>query len=192
MKKKIAVTGGIGSGKSSVLEFLAERGFPTFSCDEIYKEIILTPTYIQKISKIFPRCIEDGKINRKILSQIVFNNPENLARLNAISHPLIMETLFDKMNACNQESVFAEVPLLFEGNYEGLFDGVLVVLREKEQRIQAIMNRDAINREEALRKIAMQFDYDNPQNRFEDCNAILIYNDENLEELKSKVFALNF
>ena len=103
-----------------------------------------------------------------------------------------METLFDKMNACNQESVFAEVPLLFEGNYEELFDGVLVVLREKEQRIQAIMNRDAINREEALRKIAMQFDYDNPQNRFENCNAILIYNDENLEELKSKVFALNF
>lgn len=191
MKKKIALTGGIGSGKSTVLTFLSERGFPTFSCDEIYKEIILTPTYIQKISKIFPGCVEGGKINRKILAQTVFTNPENLARLNAIVHPLIMDVLFNKMNACKKEIVFAEVPLLFEGNYEGLFDGVLVVLRDKEQRIQSIIQRDGLDREEALRRIAMQFDYDNPQNRFENCNAILIYNNGNLEDLKSKISALN-
>ena len=72
MKKLIAITGGIGSGKSSAAQFLLEMGYPVFSCDEIYREVILSPDYIQKVTTLFPECIVEGSIDKKILARIVF------------------------------------------------------------------------------------------------------------------------
>ena len=187
MKKMIAVTGGIGSGKSSVLACLAEMGYPIFSCDEIYKEVIQSPAYLQKISEVFPQCIIEGKIDKKILAKIVFQNKEKLAILNGIAHPLIMDSLFKSMHICESALVFAEVPLLFEGNYENQFDKVIVVLRDKEERVRSIMARDNVTQEDALNRIAVQFDYDNAENRFKNCNAILIKNNGSFFDLKSKI-----
>ena len=82
MKQKIAITGGIGSGKSIVAKILREKGYTVYSCDEIYKEVIISPTYIQQVGKEFPSCIEKGEINRKLLAAIVFNNSQKLNRLN--------------------------------------------------------------------------------------------------------------
>ena len=121
MKKKIAITGGIGSGKSTVLHIFGEMGYPIFSCDEIYREIIDTAEYVKKIEMTFPRCVVDGKVDRKLLASTVFGNGEALEKLNAIAHPLIMQRLLEEMKNCTSEKVFAEVPLLFEGNYEALF-----------------------------------------------------------------------
>ena len=67
--KKIAITGGIGSGKSLVGSYLKKQGYPVFSCDEIYKEIFDTNEYVQLIERAFPSTVKDGKIDRKILSQ---------------------------------------------------------------------------------------------------------------------------
>ena len=192
MKKCIAITGGIGSGKSSVLRFLGERGYPVFSCDEIYREIILSPDYIQKIAVNFPKCIINGNIDRKLLAEVVFKNSEKLALLNGIAHPLIMDRLFEKMHACAEETVFAEVPLLFEGHYEKRFDAVIVVLRHKADRVRSIMMRDGITEKEALRRISMQFDYDNGKMRFDKSNAILIENNGSISDLNLKINALTF
>ena len=187
MKKIIAITGGIGSGKSSVAKFLSEMGYPVFSCDEIYQEVILSLDYIEKVTNLFPECIVNGRIDKKILAQIVFTDKSKLTRLNGIAHPLIMEKLFEKMYNCNQELVFAEVPLLFEGNYEDKFDSVIVIMRNKEKRIQSIISRDGITREQALNRINAQFDYDNSNERFKNCNAILIENNGTIEELKTQI-----
>ena len=192
MKKLIAITGGIGSGKSSASRFLLEMGYPVFSCDEIYREVILSPSYIQKIASLFPECVVDGNIDKKILAEIVFSDEEKLALLNGIAHPLIMDALFKKMQACKEDIVFAEVPLLFEGNYENKFDSVIVIIRDIEMRIRSIMVRDGITKEEALNRIAVQFDYENSNGRFKNCNAILIENNGTIEELKIKIQKLNF
>ena len=192
MKKLIAITGGIGSGKSSASRFLLEIGYPVFSCDEIYREVILSPSYIQKIASLFPKCVVDGNIDKKILAGIVFNDEEKLALLNGIAHPLIMDALFKKMQACKEDIVFAEVPLLFEGNYENKFDSVIVIIRDIEMRIRSIMVRDGITKEEALNRIAVQFDYENSNGRFKNCNAILIENNGTIEELKIKIQKLDF
>ena len=192
MKKRIAITGGIGSGKSSVLQYFAELGYPTFSCDEIYREVILSPAYIKKISEVFPTCIIDGKIDRKILANIVFENKEKLSILNGIAHPLIINRLLEKMNTCPNQIDFAEVPLLFEGHFEDKFDMVIVVMRKRENRISAIMQRDKITREEAVNRISSQFDYDCGEEHFKKCNAILLYNNSSPEDLKSLIEKLNF
>jgi dephospho-CoA kinase len=158
--KKIAITGGIGSGKSTVSRYLAQKGYPVFSCDEISKKIWETEEYQNVIASAFPLAVLDGDLDRKALSKIVFDNKDELARLNKIAHPYILKKLQEEMDLASADLVFAEVPLLFEGNYVHLFDGAIVVLREKEQRITSVKQRDGLTVEEVVARINNQFNYD--------------------------------
>lgn len=158
--KKIAITGGIGSGKSTVADYIRELGYPVFSCDEIYKEIIRSPQYIEQIRTLFPDVVIDGAIDRAALSARVFSDEGAREKLNAVAHPLIMKSLFEKMQASEQNLVFAEVPLLYEGNYAESFDGVLIVERDKRERIKAVRARDKTTMERVLARMASQIDYD--------------------------------
>ncbi len=192
MAKKIAVTGGIGSGKSTVISILKNMGYSVFSCDEIYGEILLEEEYIEKVAKLFPAVVENGQINRKALSEYVFNHETNLVKLNALAHPIIMERLLSKMEQSNAEYIFAEVPLLFEGNFENLFDKVLVVMRDIDIRIENVMQRDALSEQQVKQRISKQFDYSSQEakKRFENCNAILLENMGNLEQLNAQIIKL--
>ena len=194
MKKKIAITGGIGSGKSSVLRILEEMGYPIFSCDEIYRQIVHMPAYIQKIEQIFPSCVSEGMIDKKALSNLVFGDEKKLALLNEVAHPLIMSQLLKKMDKCVEEVIFAEVPLLFEGNYENLFDKVIVVTRNLEERIKSVMERDKISEEEVQKRISSQFDFEDKknENRLKNCDVIFLKNEEDLSALKNKITQLIF
>ncbi len=187
--KKIAITGGIGSGKSTVSAYLKEKGFPVFSCDEIYKDILEMPHYISQLQTIFPSTIINGKLDKIALSKIVFSDNNAREKLNQLAHPLIMKTLFEKMNEQSSKFVFAEVPLLFEENYESQFDDVIVIKREKEKRILATQQRDKAKRGDIKKRIDSQFDYDstNGKIRIKNCNAYIIENNEGLEILKEKI-----
>ncbi len=192
MSKYIAVTGGIGSGKSAVLHILKEEGYPTFSCDEIYKEIARTPEYIAKIQEAFPSCVKNGEIDKKALATLVFQDKACRAQLNAIAHPLIMQRLHIEMRAVDAPLVFAEVPLLFECGFQSQFDGVWYVYRKKTDRIAAVTTRDGIDRKQVLRRIKSQFNPDClcGKRRLKKCGTILIENDKSIEELKSQVGSL--
>ena len=163
MQKKIAITGGIGSGKSTVSAYIKERGYPVFSCDEIYKEVITMPAYINAIQKVFPNVIQNGEIDRKRLSEQVFTDEKKRLDLNAVAHPLIMQRLMEKMQACKSELIFAEVPLLFEGGYQNWFDQIIIVKRSVEQRIQSVCKRDGLTKVEAQMRMCSQIDYDGEQ-----------------------------
>lgn len=186
MAVKIAITGGIGSGKSLACQHLQALNYPVFSCDEIYKEIIISPIYVQKIQEIFPDCIQNGQIDRKLLANIVFNNEEKRKQLNAIAHPLIMQTLFEKMSKAQNNIVFVEVPLLFEGNHEKEFDKVIVVTRDQALRINSIISRDGITAEEAKARMQAQFDYSKLEgNSLE--NIFILKNDSAPAALKKQI-----
>ncbi len=189
MKKRFALTGGIASGKSTVAAYIKTLGYPVFSCDEIYKSIITKREYVEKIKQIFPTCIKEDKIDRNTLSQIIFKDAEKREQLNEIAHPLIMEELYKQMDKCVSSHVFAEVPLLFEGNYENDFDKTIVVKRDREARVADIIKRDQVSRIEAEKRIFAQFDYDSPtaDKRIEACKAIVIYNDGDFVELQKAV-----
>ena len=146
---KFAITGGIGSGKSTVAEIIKRKGYAVFSCDEIYKELLLDAEFKAKLSLNFDGIINaDGSLDRSKLSEIVFNDKSALKRLNALTHPAIIEEVFKKSSG--QKISFTEVPVLFESGLEKYFDGIIVVLRDMDKRIDAVSARDKIDRERAI------------------------------------------
>lgn len=154
-KTKIAVTGGIGSGKTAVLGMLAKMGYPVFSCDEISRALWKEERYLSALAELFPACTEEGKIVKSKLSALVFSEEAERKRLEAFSHPLIMAELLREME--QYPVCFAEVPLLFEGGFQALFDGVIVVVRAREKRIASVVERDNITAEEVKRRIDSQW-----------------------------------
>ena len=189
MIKKIAITGGIGSGKTTICQIIKEYGYSVYSCDEIYAQILHSEYYIHEIEKAFPSVLKQGEIDKKLLSNIIFSNKQERIRLNKIAHPIIMDTLLKKMNGEKDGLVFAEVPLLFENGFENLFNQTIVVIRDLNARIQAVCVRDGISTQKAMERIKAQFDYENPESleRYKKCNAILLENKGEISTLKDNI-----
>ncbi len=159
---KVAVTGGIGSGKSTVIRILTELNYKTVSCDDIVKKLYESNAFRRKIKKEFPfvaKGLIKISIDKKALSDRVFSDKKELDKLNKITHPLIMKEIDDFFNNCGDDIAFAEVPLLFEGGYEKFFDKVIVVTRDLDKRIDSVMKRSSLSRIEVLKRIKSQFDY---------------------------------
>ena len=182
-KKFIAVTGGIGSGKSTVLQMIGEEGFPVFSADAVARGIYEDKDVLEQTRKAFPDCVCGGVVDRKKLAEQVFSDSEKLEKLNSITHPAVMRILRRQMEEADGAAVFAEVPLLFEGNYQNGFDGVIVVLRDEAVRIRAAAERDGVSPEEIAARIKHQFDYEkNPI-----IGHTLLYNNGDLSDLREQV-----
>lgn len=175
--KKIAITGGIGSGKSQLCSFFKNKGYPVFSCDDIYREMLGEEEYLAALFRAFPACFSNGVLNKAELSRLVFSNEEAREKLNALAHPLIMARLFEKMKEFPVS--FAEVPLLFEGGVESQFDAVIAVTREREARISSIQLRDNLSREEILSRLNSQC----AAETYEQKNCIVVINDGTVEDL---------
>lgn len=178
--KKIALTGGIGSGKSTVLEMIRKLGYPVFSCDRIYAALCEDGNYLKKLSTLFPDSVRGDKLDREFLSEKVFSDEKALAALNALSHPLIMERLLALMERCSIS--FAEVPLLFEEGLQDKFDEIIVVTREKPRRIVAVKERSGLTEEEILARMARQFPYENLPD-----GCLIVENNGSLFELESAI-----
>jgi len=159
-KMKIAITGGIGSGKSLVGKLLKEKGYAVFSCDEIYQEITQEKEYLERLKREFPFAVKEEKLDKKTLASLVFSDTTALKKLNALAHPYILRKLKRDMQNAEGQLVFAEVPLLFEENLQSEFDQVIVVLRSVQKRIKSVQRRDGSNEEEIQNRISSQFDYD--------------------------------
>ncbi len=152
-QKIIAITGNIGSGKSTVMGMLKNRGYKTVSADKCTKGAykIAKP---QLLKAFGDEIIENGEINRKKLGGIAFASPENLAKLNLIMHPVIFQMIFDE---CKGKNIcFCEVPLLFESGMQNYFDSVWMVTASNENKINRASARDGISREEIEKRLSFQ------------------------------------
>ena len=187
--KKVAITGGIGSGKSTILKILRDEGYVTFSCDEIYKELIFDELYIKTIALHFPEAVENNTINKQKLAELVFSCNEKRRLLDSIAHPLIMERLEEKILQSKSNIVFAEVPLLFEGGYHTKFDEIIVAKREKKDRVRAVLQRDKTDEKSVLSKMDAQFNYDSYEGELflKNIDAKILYNNQSIENLKKQL-----
>lgn len=169
--KKIAITGGIGSGKTYVCGLIQGYGFRVFSCDEISRTLWQDEAYRAALAREFPECTRGSVIDKAKLTQRVFSDREAMRRLNFISHPIIMRLLISSMEAAGGVC-FAEVPLLFEGGYESLFDAVIAVRREKSARLDAVRARDGLTDADILARMENQF----PAERLEEKACYILEN----------------
>lgn len=183
--KIIAVTGGIGAGKSTVAKILKNSGYKVFGADETYKKLLKNGDFKRKIYNAIGLEYK-GRFIKKQVADAVFGNPDKLKALNDATHSEIMRVMLEKSKKAALNSgglVFNEVPLLFEGGFESLYDGVIVVVRNKEARIAAALARDKTDEKRVLARINNQIDYEK-----KDLTAYtLIENDGDLSSLSKKV-----
>lgn len=170
--KVIGLTGGIASGKSTVVKALQDLGAVVISGDKVAHEMMLPGKPIwEDIVKTFGDAIlnPDRSINRTRLGSIVFNDPQLLNKLNRIVHPLIMEhfknDLQDIRNNRPDAVVVMEIPLLYETHMDRMCDEVWVVWVDRETEISRLMARDIISRDDAIKRIEAQMPLDEKARR---------------------------
>lgn len=156
---KIGITGGIGSGKSTVSAAFVFLGVPYYPSDQRAKWLMNNkPDLIRKIQKIFGEQAYDKEgLNRKWIAQKVFANPSLLQELNQIVHPAV-EKDYEEFCELHKNAPYTlkEAAILFEsGSYKGL-DKIILVVSPLELRIQRVMQRDSLSREEVLKRIQNQ------------------------------------
>jgi len=159
MAKIIGLTGGIGSGKSTILKYFESQGIPIYIADTEAKKIMESELVIGNIIDAFGKdTIENGKVNRSKLSSLVFNNPEKLKKLNSIIHPEVKNHFTNWVKKHEDfPIVIKEAAILFEsGSYKDC-DKIILVTAPKEIRIQRVINRDGISKEEVEARMKNQW-----------------------------------
>ncbi len=151
----IAVTGGMGAGKSRVATVLAELlGAMNVSADSICRQLLCPghPAYLQVRNAFSADCfLEDGRLNRPYLRKLIFSDTKQRTKLDDILHPLVRNEINQLRGAAHSKGVdlISEVPLLFEKGWQNDFDCSLVVFADEEVCLNRIMSRDQVTREKA-------------------------------------------
>ena len=159
MTKIIGLTGGIGSGKSTVAALFSEKGIPVYIADDAAKAILDQPDITEQVVAVFGSGITNGSvIDRRKLAAIVFDHPEKLAQLNAIVHPAVRRD-FENWVAKHHDNSFVvkEAAILFESGTDKDCDAVITVVAPEEIRIGRVMARDGVGREDVLKRMQRQW-----------------------------------
>lgn len=155
---KVGLTGGIGSGKSKVAEFLRDREVAIYDSDSRAKELMMSNEALREalIAEFGQECYTADGINRAWLAQRVFNNEAELARLNAIVHPAVMRDFAAWAEAQEGNYVVLESAILLEAGLESHVDVVVAVMAPKELRLERAMMRDGAKREQIEERMRNQ------------------------------------
>lgn len=186
--KVIGLTGNIGCGKSSVARFLQKLGAGFIDADKVGHDIYNpgTPGW-EAVAEAFGREIldEKGRVDRNKLSHIVFNNPDNLKKLNEMLHPLIrreVENALDQFRRQGKDIAVIEAILLVEAGWRDMVDQLWVVAAPRDITLKRLKGR-GLSESEALARMARQPKAEE-RSRYADA---IIHNDGNLDDLKTQV-----
>lgn len=186
MAKIIGLTGGIGSGKTTVAKMFQDLGVPIYIADLKAKEVTNQPNALKLIEQQFgPDVVLNGKLDRTSLANLVFNNAAKLNQLNAIIHPLVAQDFSAWVAKHNKEKfVIKETAILFETGNHNKCDYVITVTAPIEFRIKRVLKRDQITEEEIIKRIANQW----PEEKKVKLSDFVIENinlDETLQQVKN-------
>ena len=162
MGKIIGITGGIASGKSTVTNFLREKGFPVVDADAVVHQLqrpggrlyqLLVKHFGQKI------ILENGELNRPLLASLIFSNPEEREWSKQTQGEIIREELaaLREQLAQTETIFFMDIPLLFEQNYANWFDETWLVYVDRDVQVERFMKRDQLSKEVAVSRLAAQW-----------------------------------
>ncbi len=161
--KIIGLTGGIGSGKTTIAKMFEALGVPIYYADDEAKKLMHTSLIIRmEVSALFgEEAYNEFGLNRKFIASIVFAVPEKLKALNAIVHPEVAKHFLAwaaEKERLNFPYVLKENAILFESGGDKDCDMIITVIAGKEERIQRVMKRDTTTRKEVLQRIANQWE----------------------------------
>jgi dephospho-CoA kinase len=183
----LGLTGGIGSGKSTVDALLEEKGAVVLDADAMVKELQQPgmPVFEAMVERFGAGIVgDDGALDRAAVADIVFNDPDALADLNGIVHPAVGERINQRLTdlAETDEVVVLDIPLLVEGNREG-YAGVIVVDTDPEVALRRLVEHRGFSEEDARARMANQASRDERLARAD----VVIRNDGTLEDLRAEV-----
>lgn len=182
---KIAITGNIGSGKSTFSEFAEAAGFPVLKADDISKEILENDVKVreQVIKNFGSESFKNNKPDKKYLSEQIFSDPDKRNKLELILHPKVIKSIKNsiKVLSKNNKAIFVEAALIYEVDMEDIFDFVVLITSERELRLKrkiksGITEKDFCNRE--LNQI--------PEEEKKKRADFIFSNDGSIEDLKMK------
>ncbi len=178
---KVAITGNIASGKSTVEDFIKSQGFKTLCADKIVANLYKNKEILAQLKNTF------GTSEKKEIAQIVFNDKEKKLELEHIIHPYVKNEI-EKfiLNNSYEKAVFVSVPLLFEAGFDVMFDKIIFVTADKNARLERVMKRDNCDKNFAEKKILAQA----PENDKIKKSDFIIENNSTIEKLKSQVGAI--
>jgi len=192
----VGVTGGLGSGKSTVCRFLSELGCALFEADKVARELQLKDSeVIEGISGLFGAEVYSfdraGELvlDRKTIASIVFSSPEKLEALNRLIHPKVFSEFRKAVQEASQRGIkilVKEAAILFESGSNRQLDVVVVVTADEEQRIERALRKGLGSREEIMQRIAPQW----PQERLIAEADYVLVNKGSPDELKKETEAL--
>ena len=179
---KIGITGSIGAGKSTVAGIFKVLGVPVFDADATAKNIINSDLELreQVIAAFGSETYKNGLLDRKYLATLVFNNPNQLAKLNALVHPATIEAANIWAKHWEEQGcpyILKEAALLFEAGTNVGLDFIIGVTAPVEMRIARVMERDHVTREEVLKRMQHQLDDTEKMKR---CNFVIDNNEASL------------
>jgi dephospho-CoA kinase len=177
---KVGITGGIGSGKSTVCKVFSILGIPVFEADKVAKELMNTDRLIsdQLIGLFGTEVYRPNRtVNRKYLAAVVFNDTSLLSKLNDIVHPVVRNAFFSWCDQQNAPYIIHEAAILFESGFYKLMDKTIAVVTSEHERIERVMKRDDVTIEMVNERIRNQW---NDRQRTELADFVIENNDDQM------------
>lgn len=193
----LGITGGIASGKSTVVDFFKAEGFPVVDGDIVAREVVEPGSDgLRALEKVFGRTIlqNDGRLDRKKLGSIIFQNEQKRHLLNKTLDPFIRGEIERQTLEAKKISplVIVDIPLLFEGHYESMMDEVATVYVTPKIQLERLMARNDLSEEEAIKRINSQLSLEEKKKRadivFDNCHSQETTRQQVLNWLKRKKF----
>lgn len=176
---KIGLTGGIGSGKSTVAKIFETLGIPVYYADAEAKRLMNSSETLKKVIRqnFGEATYENDQLNRKYLAGIVFNNPEKLELLNALIHPVTINDAEQWMQQQSAPYSIKEAALLFESGAAENLDFIVGVYAPQALRIKRVMKRDGLTADEIMKRINRQV---NEEMKMKLCDFVITNNEQEL------------
>ena len=185
-KLKIAVTGGIGSGKSEFCNYLESNGLPVINVDDVSKEILVSDESVKEkiIEEFGEESFISGNINKKYLAEKVFSVPSNVVKINSIVHPKVIKKVEFLINEelSKNTLVFAEAALIYEADMEDMFDYVVLISADEKIRMKRKVEFSNFTEDDFRKRNENQIKDEEKKKRAD----FTFINDGSLEELKIK------
>ena len=156
--KIIGITGGIGSGKTTITKYIESLGIPVYIADDEAKKLLDTPDVIKELTDTFGlEIVQDGFVDKKKLASFVFGNEDNLKKLNEIVHPKVREHFINWTKQFDKSFVVKEAAILFESGAYKDCDITILVTAPEDVRVERVISRDNTNKEDVLKRIKSQW-----------------------------------